>query len=97
MQCYRIRISKTTEIPPLSESVIPGHCNRQVKLNTPAVLRPTETFSEKCDLIIAKELVNLEKNVIPLRVMNITDRPKVLYKDSLVCMCEPVSEIMDFS
>lgn len=61
MQCYRIRISKTTEIPPLSESVIPGHCNRQVKLNTPAVLRPTETFSEKCDLIIAKELVNLEK------------------------------------
>lgn len=97
LQCYRIRISETTGIPPLSESVIPGHCNRQVKLNTPAVLRPTENFSEKCDLLMAKELVNLENDVIPLRVMNINDRPQVLYKDSLVCMCEPVSEIMDFS
>lgn len=96
LQCYRIRISETTGIPPLSESVIPGHCNREVKLNTPAVLRPTENFSEKCDLLMAKELVNLENDVIPLRVMNITDRPQVLYKDSLVCMCEPVSEIMDF-
>lgn len=89
--CYRIRISETAEIPPLSESVILGHCNRQVKLTTLAVLRLTENFSEKCDLIMAKELVNLENNVIPLRVMNITDRPQVFYKDSLVYMCKPVS------
>lgn len=39
---------------------------------------------------MAKELVNLGNIVIPLRVMNITDRPQVLHKDSLVCMCEPV-------
>lgn len=39
--CYRIRISETTEIPPLSENVIPGHCNRQVKLKTLAALIPT--------------------------------------------------------
>lgn len=36
-------------------------------------------------------MVNLENNVIPLRVMNITDRPQVFYKDWLVYMCKPVS------
>lgn len=46
---------------------------------------------------MAKELVNLGNIVIPLRVMNITDRPQVLHKDSLVCMCEPDIQIMDFS
>lgn len=85
--CYQIRISDTTEIPPLSESVIPGHCYRQVKLKSLAALIPTENFSEKYDLTMAKELVNLGNIVIPLRVMNITDRPQVLHKDSLVCMC----------
>lgn len=47
--------------------------------------------------MMPKELVNLENDVIPLLIFNITDRPQVLYEDSLVCMCEHVSEIMDFS
>lgn len=55
-----------------------------------------------CDILYSERILkingeNLENDVIPLLLLNITDRPQVLYTDYLVCMCEPVSEIMDFS
>ena len=41
-------------------------------------------------LILARSLVDTSSDTIPLRVLNPTDCPCTLYKDTVAAMCEPV-------
>ena len=41
-------------------------------------------------LILARSLVDTSSEIIPLWVLNPTDYPCTLYKDTVAAMCEPV-------
>ena len=41
-------------------------------------------------LILARSLADTSSNIIPLWVLNPTDYPCTLYKDTVAAMCEPV-------
>ena len=52
-------------------------------------LEATEGFNSRSGLLIAKTLVSPETGTVPLRVMNLTNEPVMLYKNTVAVMYEP--------
>ena len=87
--CFQVSVENTAVVPPRSEDLVAGKIVGQY---TP-VLRlpePTARIMEVNQLILTRSLVDTSSDIIPLRVLNPTDSPCTLYKDTLAAMCEPV-------
>ena len=90
--CFRVVATERIELPPKSEMVIAGQV---VPKATSSNIYLTET-SEKmlCSSkgIVARSLVKLIE-VVPVRIMNITDETKIIYQESNVATLSPVDEV----
>ena len=87
--CFRVSVENTAVVPPRSEALVAGKIVGQY---TPVLrlLEPTARLMEVNQLILARSLVDTSSDIIPLRVLNPTDYPCTLYKDTVAAMCEPV-------
>ena len=87
--CFRVSVENTAVVPPRSEALIAG---KILGKHAPVLglLEPTARLMEVNQLILARSLVDTSSNIIPLRVLNPTDYPCTLYKDTVAAMCEPV-------
>ena len=67
--CCRISVCEDVEIPAESEIIIP--CLPLVYLDHSkiGILEPTSQFIEKSGLLVAKSLISLQKEIIPLRYL----------------------------
>ena len=54
------------------------------------VVEATEKFVDHSGLLIAKALVCPETGTVPLRIMNLSNGPVTLYKNTIPTMYEPV-------
>ena len=91
--CCRISVCEDVEIPPESEMIIPclplGHLD-QSKIG---ILEPASQFIEKSGLLVAKSLISLQKEIIPLRVINLSKEACKLYRETIAGVVEPVEEL----
>ena len=87
--CFRVSVETTAVVPPRSEALVAGKIVGQY---TPVLglLEPTARLMEVNQLIFPRSLVDTSADIIPLRVLNPTDYPFALYKDTVAAMCEPV-------
>ncbi|KAK3728412.1 hypothetical protein QZH41_020431, partial [Actinostola sp. cb2023] len=77
--CRRVVVESTTVIPPGSELIVPGRFIDPRSSGSMGVLEPSVRFAKTQSLLLAKTLVNTEKEVVPLRVLNVTNTPCTLW------------------
>ncbi|GBN76873.1 hypothetical protein AVEN_132878-1 [Araneus ventricosus] len=85
---------KRTIIPARSECLIQG------VLEVPGQIRYTATdfpsqVSQK-GILVAATLVDLEREAIPVRVLNLNNKPKILDKGTVIATYEPVVDIVTY-
>jgi hypothetical protein len=52
----------------------------------------TDKFVNKNGLLLARAIINLYKEKIPLRIVNVNDTPCTIYKGTIVATCELIKE-----
>lgn len=57
------------------------------------ILEPTARLMVVNQLVLAKTLVNTEQGMVPLRVLNPSNQPRTVYKNTVATVCEPVDEV----
>ena len=87
--CFRVSVENTSVVPPRSETLVAGKIVGQY-VPVLGLLEPTARLMEVSQLILARSLVDTSSEIIPLRVLNPTDYPCTLYKDTVAVMCESV-------
>ena len=88
--CCRIAVSENITIPPESEMIVPGKIIDDVR-GTLGVIEPKQSFVEKSGLLVAKALINVNVGEIPIRVINLSNEPHSLYKNTIAATYEPVA------
>ena len=90
--CFRVISTDTTSIPPQSEVLIKGKVctkdNLQLQLQD-SLLEPNESFIRKTDTFIGRSLVSAQE-VVPVRILNLSDDTKVVYKGTYLADINPV-------
>ena len=89
--CHRVVLTEGVCLPPLSESVIQvtvdGACEHQKW----GLLQQASTPHPFGDLLVARTLVDLEGEQVPLRVMNLSTQPQKINKGAELARCEVLS------
>ena len=94
--CYRVTLANHVSIPPLSEAVVSvkiegGHDGTQW-----GMLESPPSDKKGCqvdEVLIGRTLVDMQKETIPLRVMNLSRELKVVRRGATLACCEPVASI----
>ena len=69
----------------------------QVTTVIPARSEGHKRLTKKSQLLVAKTLVDLTNDVIPLRLLNPTDQLQTVYQNTIATWCEPVEEVSETS
>ncbi|GBM01668.1 hypothetical protein AVEN_95066-1, partial [Araneus ventricosus] len=83
---------KRTIIPARSECLIQGIPEAPGQFGYAVTDFPSQV-SQK-GVLVAATLVDLEMEVIPFRVLNLNNKPKILDKGDVIATCEPVVDIV---
>ena len=89
----RVQVSQTQVIPPGKEFILPGKLKRRGNHGNYGMIEPSELFVNKHNVLVGKTLVDSASNLIPVRVMNLTNEPQVIHKDTVVGVYQPVLEV----
>ncbi|KAL3887452.1 hypothetical protein ACJMK2_027393 [Sinanodonta woodiana] len=87
-RCCRVVVDKTCIIPPGVETIIPGKVLDLEASPSCAILVPTEQFTERYQLLMAKSVVNAEKNCIPIKVLHLSELSIKMYEKYVAATCE---------
>ena len=87
----RVAIAEDISIPANSEFLAPGRIIDPIKQGSAAIVEPNIDFVGKCEVLVARTLVDPSTFKIPLRIMNPTDKDITLYRDSCIATLENVS------
>ena len=96
-RCARIQLVQNTYIPPKSELIIQGsyksaHWASQRKYG---LIEPTQQGAAKSGLMVAKSLVNMNGNNIPIRIANFGSKGVKLNKSTTLGIVHPINTISD--
>lgn len=83
----RVVIAKTVVIPQESEKMVAARIPGMAGVEVPAVVECNERFTERHGVMVAKILVDPSNELVPLRLMNPSNRPITLYEGTLVGEC----------
>ncbi|GBM64261.1 hypothetical protein AVEN_167285-1 [Araneus ventricosus] len=83
---------KRTIIPARSECLIQGVPEVSEQFRYAVTDFPSQV-SQK-GVLVAAALVHLEREAIPVRVLNLNNKPKILDKGAVIATCEPVVDIV---
>ena len=94
--CYRVTLASQVSIPPLSEAVVSvkiegGHDTAQWGMLEPPSFAENDGHVD--DILVGRTLVDMQKQTTPLRVMNLSQEPKVIRRGATLACCEPVVSI----
>ncbi|CAC5368830.1 unnamed protein product [Mytilus coruscus] len=91
VRCCRVAVSETTVIPPGVEQIIPGKVIDIGYAPDCSMLVASDKFVEKHQLLLAKTVVNSSSNVVPIQVLNTTDKSAKVYEKTTETPCEAVT------
>jgi len=87
--CYRVLTSRDIEIPANSEVIIPGKLDKPANSTAWGILESPNTTN----LLVGKALVDLQREGVPVRVLNISNQPKCFRRGSNLVTCTPVTSV----
>ena len=85
----RIVVRRTVAVPAMSEAIIPGELKRGLGRNVWATIEPMK--NSKCNLLVARTLVDVTVKELPARVMNLTNDYISLKRGTEIALCGPVT------
>lgn len=91
---FRIAVTETVIIPPLSEMMVPGELQGSPHF-TQAIVQARDYPLCNGNIAMAKQVVYPAQNHLPLRIANLSSEPQTLYKGMKVATCEQVDNISD--
>ncbi|GFW01317.1 retrovirus-related Pol polyprotein from transposon 412 [Trichonephila clavipes] len=84
----QVTANENITIPPRTEIIVPGYIGNDVSFNSGLI----GTAENKANgLLIASTLVDLSRKTIPVRICNVTEKPRVFQKDEVLATCSPVT------
>ena len=95
LSLFRIKLTENITIPSNSEMIVGGYFNNPDKDILPncALLEGSDKLLENKQVLVARSLVNLRTDIIPVRVLNPHDQPRQLFKETVLGSCEIVEQI----
>lgn len=66
-------IKSDTAVPARSEVIVPGRVLSPFGSDVEGMLEPSASLSDHCDVLVARVVCRVERNVVPVRVINVTD------------------------
>lgn len=90
VSCCKVSIAETVEVPPHSEMIIKGHAFGRIKYNSIGIVETNKEFIEKTGLLLARSVIQQNSNTIPLRVINFSEDPIKVHKNTVAGLFEPV-------
>ena len=93
--CYRCCTKSSVTLPPRSETVIPAQVEGEwMQDGRWAVLHPETNVFSQTGVMVGKTLVNLQGEQVPVRLLNLSDKPRKIKKGTLLATCEPVLAVL---
>lgn len=94
--CCRVALGDCVELPPQSGTVVPVRI-----LNHPddmkwGILEPAQSASSKSldGLLVGRTLVDVDREELPLRLLNLTDHPRKIKQGTEIAVCQVVQSVM---
>ena len=87
---FRITVRENVTIPSQSEMIIPAKSVGTIlSVTNFAIDSTTDTLKNK-GILVAKSLCSLTNDVIPLNLINVSDKPRTIYKNTCAAMGQTV-------
>ncbi|GFW21873.1 retrovirus-related Pol polyprotein from transposon 412 [Trichonephila clavipes] len=84
----QVTANENITINPRTEIIVPGYIGNDESLNSGLIA----TAENKANgLLIASTLVDLSRKTIPVRICNVTEKPRVFQKGEVLATCSPVT------
>ncbi|CAG2235842.1 unnamed protein product [Mytilus edulis] len=87
---FKISIDEQVTIPPNSETIIHALPNEKLPYGTTMILDNTSQSFKNKGVLVAKSICTFKGDNLPLRVMNLTDLPQTLYKNTCAGTAETI-------
>ena len=91
----RVEVAQTATIFPGEHMLLPGTVRKRGQLSLECMIQPNQTFIDKSGLMIGKSLVSANHNTVPLKVLNLSNRPQTIYQGTNAGLYHPVCGIVD--
>ncbi|CAC5420078.1 unnamed protein product [Mytilus coruscus] len=89
---FRITIEKDITIPEKSEMIIQGKPVQNTLKGTTTVINSTTESLQNKGVLVAKSLCTAGQQWIPLRVINVSDQPQPIFKNTLATTVETIPD-----
>ncbi|KAJ8048413.1 hypothetical protein HOLleu_00722 [Holothuria leucospilota] len=89
----RVEMAENTVLPPRSEVMATGVVRGNLAKQKLAMVEMSDYFMKKHNVLVARAVVDPSEGKVPVRLMNITDEPKTIYKGSTIGDCVPVEPV----
>eukprot|EP00731_Ephydatia_muelleri_P025917 Em0018g17a len=86
-----IHLSQTVSIPALSEVEVMAHCKTSVSGRSWLV---ENSLGNKGSIVVARALITPQDGCIPVRLINLSSRPSIVYKGSTIGRLEVIDEVV---
>ncbi|KAL5505636.1 hypothetical protein EMCRGX_G007100 [Ephydatia muelleri] len=86
-----IHLSQTVSIPALSEVEVMAHCKTSVSGGSWLV---ENSLGNKGSIVVARALITPQDGCIPVRLVNLSSRPSIVYKGSMIGRLEVIDEVV---
>ncbi|GFW15556.1 retrovirus-related Pol polyprotein from transposon 297 [Trichonephila clavipes] len=87
-QHFQVTANENITIPPRTEIIVPGYIGNDVSFNSGQI---GSAENKANGLLIASTLVDLSRKTIPVRICNVTEKPRVFQKGEVLATCSPVT------
>ena len=88
-ECYRVVVSTAVTIPPRTEVIVKGSVRGTKSVKGYCTIEPCK--HNVPDVLVGKVLANLDNCFVPVRVLNIADKPRKIKRGVCLARCETVS------
>ena len=92
--CRRVVVAETWSVPPKSEAIIPGVLDGDdIPEEGWGELGPTRNRGLPADMLVARTVVDLGKPVIAIRMLNMSDKERIIQKGTDIAKCEIIDSV----
>ncbi len=71
--------------------ILPGRLQYRNRNAEISIVEPDDKFSKTHDVIVAKALIDVKQDLVPVRVFNVRSQAVTVYKGACVATCEPIN------
>ena len=93
---FRIQVAENVTIPRVTEMIIPAKIERCIPHITKGIIE-AEGQAYKNGLLVAKTVIDPCLDFVPLRVLNVSGKEQVLYANTHIATCHPVSDVREMN